>query len=46
MGHGFENARVTIDKPAGVAGFGSSGVTIARTKAYFENKDFWKIKRP
>lgn len=46
MGHGFDNARVTIEKPGGLAGMGASGVTIGRTKAYFENKDFWKVKRP
>lgn len=46
MSHGFENARVTIEKPGGVSGMGASGVTISRTKAFFENKDFWKVKRP
>lgn len=46
MNHGFENARVTIEKPGGVSGLGASGVVISRTRAFFENKDFWKIKRP
>lgn len=46
MSHGFENARVTIEKPGGVSGMGASGVVISRTRAFFENKDFWKIKRP
>ena len=46
IGHGFDNARVSIRKPGGLAGLGASGVTIGRSKAYFENKDFWKIKRP
>ncbi|KAK5095185.1 hypothetical protein LTR24_003152 [Lithohypha guttulata] len=46
MGHGFDNARIDIEKPAGLAGFGSSGVAIGRSRSYFENKDFWKVKRP
>lgn len=46
LNHGFDNARVSIEKPGGVGGFGASGVSIGRTKAYFENKDFWKVKRP
>lgn len=46
MTHGFENARVTIEKPGGVSGLGASGVDISRTRSFFENKDFWKVKRP
>lgn len=46
MNHGFDNARITISKPGGLGGLGASGVSIGRTKAYFENKDFWKVKRP
>lgn len=45
INHGFDNARVTIDKPYAIAGVFAAGVTIGRSKAYFENKDFWKIKR-
>lgn len=46
MTHGFENAKVTIEKPGGVSGMGASGVVISRTRSFFENKDFWKVKRP
>lgn len=46
MNHGYDNARVSIEKPGGLAGLGCSGVTIGRSRAYFENKDFWKVKRP
>lgn len=45
INHGFDNVRVTIDKPYAIAGVYAAGVTIGRSKAYFENKDFWKIKR-
>lgn len=46
VGHGFEIVRVTIEKPGGVSGMGASGVSMSRTRTFFENKDFWKIKRP
>lgn len=46
MNHGFENATVRIEKPSAIATIDAAGVQITRSKVFFENKDFWKVKRP
>lgn len=46
MNYGHTVAKVTIEKPSAIATISSAGVEITRSKTFFENKDFWKVKVP
>ncbi|KAL2436282.1 hypothetical protein ABEF95_007601 [Exophiala dermatitidis] len=46
INYGHKAAKVHIDKPSAIATIEAAAVEITRTKGFFENKDFWKVKRP
>jgi len=46
MNYGYDNATVRIEKPSAIATIDTAGVQVTRSRAFFENKDFWKVKRP
>ena len=43
---GHTVAKVRVDKPSALATIEAAGVEITRSKTFFENKDFWKVKLP
>ena len=43
-GHTFVIVR--IEKPSAIATIEAPAIEITRSKTFFENKDFWKVKRP
>jgi len=43
---GHTVAKVRIDKPSAIATIEAAGVEVTRSKTFFENKDFWKVKLP
>lgn len=46
MNFGHPVATIMIEKPSAIAGIEYAGVQVTRNKAFFENRDFWKVKRP
>ncbi|ETI25672.1 dihydroneopterin aldolase [Cladophialophora carrionii CBS 160.54] len=46
LGYGHTVAKVRIDKPSAIATIEAAAVEITRSKTFFENKDFWKVKLP
>ncbi|KAJ9610221.1 hypothetical protein H2200_004998 [Cladophialophora chaetospira] len=46
VNYGHTVAKVRIEKPSAIASIEAAGVEITRSKTFFENKDFWKVKLP
>ena len=46
MDHGQPIVTVSAEKPNAIAPIGTAAVQITRSRPFFENKDFWKVKRP
>ncbi|KAJ9612765.1 hypothetical protein H2204_014934 [Knufia peltigerae] len=46
LNYGHTVAKVRIEKPSAIATIEAAAVEITRSKTFFENKDFWKVKRP
>ena len=46
VNYGHTVAKVRIEKPSAILTIEAAGVEITRTKTFFENKDFWKVKLP
>ncbi len=46
VNYGHTVAKVRIDKPSAISTIEAAAVEITRTKTFFENKDFWKVKLP
>ncbi|KAI1616844.1 Dihydroneopterin aldolase-domain-containing protein [Exophiala viscosa] len=46
LNYGHTVAKVRIEKPNAIATIEASAVEITRSKTFFENKDFWKVKKP
>jgi FolB domain-containing protein len=46
VNYGHTAAKVRIDKPSAIATIEAPAVEITRSKTFFENKDFWKVKLP
>ncbi|OAP63127.1 dihydroneopterin aldolase [Fonsecaea erecta] len=44
--YGHTVAKVRIEKPSAIAPIEAAAVEITRSKSFFENKDFWKVKLP
>jgi FolB domain-containing protein len=39
-------AKIRIDKPSAITTIDAAAIEITRSKTFFENKDFWKVKLP
>ncbi|KIW23644.1 dihydroneopterin aldolase [Cladophialophora immunda] len=46
LNYGHTVAKVRIEKPSAIAPIEAAAVEITRSKTFFENKDFWKVKLP
>ena len=46
MDHGQPIVTVSVEKPSAIASIGTAAIQITRSRPFFENKDFWKVKRP
>lgn len=46
MNYGHTVAKVRVEKPSAIATIEAAAVEITRSKTFFENKDFWKVKLP
>ncbi|KIX03347.1 dihydroneopterin aldolase [Rhinocladiella mackenziei CBS 650.93] len=46
MNYGHTVAKVRIEKPSAITTIDAAAVEITRSKTFFENKDFWKVKLP
>ena len=46
MNYGLESATIRVEKPSAIATIEIAAVQLTRTRAFFENKDFWKVKLP
>jgi FolB domain-containing protein len=46
MSYGYTLAKVRIEKPSAIATIEAAAVEITRSRTFFENKDFWKVKLP
>jgi len=46
MNHGHSMAKILVEKPSAIATIDAAAVEITRSRSFFENKDFWKVKRP
>jgi dihydroneopterin aldolase len=46
MDHGQPIVTVLVEKPSAIATIETAAIQITRSRAFFENKDFWKVKRP
>merc|ERR1712000_166016 len=46
MNYSHTVAKVRIEKPSAIATIEAAAIEITRSKTFFENKDFWKVKRP
>ncbi|EXJ86717.1 hypothetical protein A1O3_03670 [Capronia epimyces CBS 606.96] len=46
INYGHKAVKIRIEKPSAIATIEAAAVEITRTKTFFENKDFWKVKRP
>ena len=46
VNYGHTVAKIRIDKPSAIATIEAPAVEITRSKTFFENKDFWKVKLP
>jgi FolB domain-containing protein len=46
VNYGHTVAKVRVDKPSAITTIEAAGVEITRSKTFFENKDFWKVKLP
>jgi FolB domain-containing protein len=46
MSYGYTLAKIRIDKPSAIATIEAAAVEITRSRTFFENKDFWKVKLP
>lgn len=46
MNYSHTVAKVRIEKPSAIATIQAAAIEITRSKTFFENKDFWKVKRP
>lgn len=46
MNYGLESATVRVEKPSAIATIETAAVQLTRTKGFFENRDFWKVKLP
>lgn len=46
MNYSHTVANVRIEKPSAIAPIEAAAVDITRSKTFFENKDFWKVKLP
>lgn len=46
MNYNHTVAKVRVEKPSAIAPIGAAAVETTRSKTFFENKDFWKVKLP
>ena len=46
MEHRQPIVTVLVEKPSAIATIEAAAIQITRSRAFFENKDFWKVKRP
>ncbi|KAJ9503071.1 hypothetical protein H2202_001224 [Exophiala xenobiotica] len=46
LNYGHTVAKVRVEKPSAIATIEAAAVEITRSKTFFENKDFWKVKMP
>ena len=46
MDYGQPIVTVSVEKPNAIACIDAAVIQITRTRKFFENKDFWKVKRP
>jgi dihydroneopterin aldolase len=46
LNYGHTVAKVRVEKPSAIATIEVAAVEITRSKTFFENKDFWKVKKP
>ncbi|ETN47033.1 dihydroneopterin aldolase [Cyphellophora europaea CBS 101466] len=46
MDHNQPIVTVLIEKPSAIATIETAAIQLTRSRAFFENKDFWKVKRP
>jgi dihydroneopterin aldolase len=46
MEYNYTMAKVRVEKPSAIATIGYAAVEVTRSRTFFENKDFWKVKRP
>lgn len=46
INYGYSLAKVRIEKPYAYPVIAATSVELTRTRTFFENKDFWKVKLP
>lgn len=46
MTYGHTMAKIRVEKPSAIATIEAAAVEITRSRSFFENKDFWKVKLP
>lgn len=46
MNYSHTMAKVRIEKPSAIATIEAAAVEVTRSRSFFENKDFWKVKLP
>ena len=46
MDYGQPVVTVVVEKPNAIASIDAAVIQITRSRIFFENKDFWKVKRP
>lgn len=46
MGYGYTMVKIRVEKPSAIATIEAAAVEITRSRSFFENKDFWKVKLP
>lgn len=46
MDHNQPIVTVLVEKPSAIATIDTAAIQLTRARTFFENKDFWKVKRP